>query len=62
MVLSTLSRLYIVPRMEEFFDRYPDISVELLNFDRPANLIEEAIDVAIHSGDLSDSGLIEKNS
>jgi DNA-binding transcriptional LysR family regulator len=46
--------------MEEFFDRYPDISVELLNFDRPANLIEEGIDVAIHSGDLSDSSLSEK--
>ncbi len=36
MVLSTLTRLYIVPRMGEFFDRYPSISVELLNFDRPA--------------------------
>jgi DNA-binding transcriptional LysR family regulator len=40
MVLSTLTRLYVVPRMGEFFDRYPNISVELLNFDRPANLIE----------------------
>jgi DNA-binding transcriptional LysR family regulator len=60
MVLSTLTRRYIVPRMGEFFDRYPSISVELLNFDRPANLIEEGIDVAIHSGDLSDSSLIAK--
>jgi LysR family transcriptional regulator, regulator for bpeEF and oprC len=39
---------------------YPSISVELLNFNRPANLIEEGIDVAIHSGDLSDSSLIAK--
>jgi DNA-binding transcriptional LysR family regulator len=46
--------------MGEFFDRYPSISVELLNFDRPANLIEEGIDVAIHSGDLSDSSLIAR--
>jgi LysR family transcriptional regulator for bpeEF and oprC len=60
MVLSTLTRLYVVPRMGEFFDRYPSIAVELLNFDRPANLIEEGIDVAIHSGDLSDSSLIAK--
>ncbi|MGB2668922.1 MAG: hypothetical protein WAK48_33375 [Candidatus Acidiferrum sp.] len=48
--------------MDEFFDRYPDISVELLNFDGPGNLIEEGIDVAIHRGDLSDSSLIKKNS
>jgi LysR family transcriptional regulator for bpeEF and oprC len=60
MVLSTFTRLYVVPRLGEFLGRYPDISVELLNFDRPANLIEEGIDVAIHSGDLSDSSLIAK--
>jgi DNA-binding transcriptional LysR family regulator len=60
MVLSTLTRLYIVPRMGQFFDRYPSIAVELLNFDRPANLIEEGIDVAIHSGELSDSSLIAR--
>jgi LysR family transcriptional regulator, regulator for bpeEF and oprC len=46
--------------MGEFFDRHPSISVELLNFDQPANLIEEGIDVAIHSGDLSDSSLIAR--
>src|SRR5580698_4413599 len=44
----------------EFFDRYLSISVEQLNFDRPANLIEEEIDVAIHSGELSYSSLIAK--
>jgi DNA-binding transcriptional LysR family regulator len=60
LVLSTFARLYVVPRMGEFFGRYPGISVELLSFDRPANLIEDGIDVAIHSGDLSDSSLIAK--
>jgi LysR family transcriptional regulator, regulator for bpeEF and oprC len=60
MVLPTFARLYVVPFLREFFGRYPDISVELLNFDRRANLIEEGIDVAIHSGDLPDSSLIAK--
>lgn len=52
------ARLYVVPNLSRFLDRYPDISVELLVSERTLNLIEEGIDLAIHNGELVDSSLI----
>ena len=60
MASPTFSRLYVAPRVAEFLDRYPDIAVELLTSNMPANLIEDGIDVALHGGALSDSSLIIK--
>jgi LysR family transcriptional regulator for bpeEF and oprC len=57
-VAPVFGRLYVVPRLREFFARYPDIAVELLVSERSLNLIEEGVDVAIHNGELSDSTLI----
>jgi LysR family transcriptional regulator, regulator for bpeEF and oprC len=57
-VAPVFGRLYIVPRLFEFFGRYPEISVELLISDRTVNLIEEGIDVDIRNGDLPDSNLV----
>jgi LysR family transcriptional regulator for bpeEF and oprC len=50
-------RLYIVPRLPEFFARYPDISIELLVSERPINLVEEGVDLAIRNGELADSSM-----
>lgn len=57
-VAPVFGRLYIVPRLSEFFGRYPDIVVELVVTDRIVNLVEEGIDLAIHNGDLKDSNLV----
>src|SRR5260221_2377972 len=46
------ARLYVVPRLPAFLDRYPDISVELLVSGSTLNLIEPEIDLAIHNCDL----------
>ena len=51
-------RLFITPRLPEFFARYPDISVELSASDRPINLVEEGIDIGIRIGGLDDSSMI----
>jgi len=59
-VAPVFGRLYIVPRLQEFFVRYPGILVEMVVADRPLNLIEEGVDLAIHNGDLRDSSLIVK--
>ena len=53
-------RVYIVPRLQEFFARYPDIIVEFVVTDRTVNLVEEGVDLAIHNGELKDSTLIAR--
>lgn len=57
-VAPVFGRLYIVPRLPEFFARYPDISVELTGSGRNINLIEEGVDLAIRNGELVDSNMI----
>ena len=57
-VAPVFGRLYIVPRLSEFFARYPDISVEAIATDRVVNVVEEGVDLSIHNGELSDSTLV----
>jgi len=57
-VAPVFGRLYIVPRLPEFFARYPDISVELTGSGRNINLVEEGVDLAIRNGELADSSMI----
>jgi hypothetical protein len=47
-VAPVFGRLYIVPRLQEFFTRYPDIVVETVVTDRVVNLVEEGVDLALH--------------
>jgi DNA-binding transcriptional LysR family regulator len=54
------SHLYIVPRLLEFYARYPEVVVELSVSERMTNLVEEGIDVAIRNGALSDSSLVAR--
>ncbi|HEY2480865.1 MAG TPA: LysR family transcriptional regulator [Caulobacteraceae bacterium] len=53
-------RLYVVPRLAQFFARYPAVAVELVVADSLINLIEEGLDVGVHNGELSDSTLIAR--
>jgi DNA-binding transcriptional LysR family regulator len=39
-------------------DAYPSLKVELLPAEEPSALIRNGADLAIHSGDLFDSGLV----
>lgn len=50
-------RLYITPKLPDFFATYPGISVELSATDRTVNLVEEGVDLAIRIGDLTDSSM-----
>ena len=54
-VAPVFGRLHVVPRLPEFFVRYPDINVEVIVTDRIVNLVEDGVDLAIHNGALSDS-------
>jgi DNA-binding transcriptional LysR family regulator len=48
------------PILDDFLDAYPMVSVRLLLLDRPVNLVEEGIDVAMRIGELPDSSLIAR--
>ena len=53
-------RLHIVPRLQKFFEAYPDIKVDIRLSDGLSDLVEEGIDVAFRMGELADSSLIAK--
>ncbi|MFT5707456.1 MAG: DNA-binding transcriptional LysR family regulator [Oceanospirillaceae bacterium] len=50
----------ILPLISKFMELYPSITVELELTERVVDLVEENIDVAIRSGNLSDSTMIAK--
>ena len=55
-----LTSSILIPALPAFFDRYPDIVLELGSSDRPVDLIEEGVDCAVRGGALGDSALIAR--
>ena len=51
-------RLHVLRVITDFLTAYPDVSVRLLVTDRPADLVEEGLDVAIRIGVLRNSSAI----
>jgi len=50
----------IIPALPDFFERYPDIVLDLGCSDRQVDLIEEGVDCAVRGGNLADSSLIAR--
>jgi LysR family transcriptional regulator for bpeEF and oprC len=59
-VSTGIGRHVVIPALPRFFERYPDIALELGCSDRPVDLIEEGVDCAVRGGDLIDSSLIAR--
>ena len=55
-----LSSEILLPALPAFFERYPDITMELGSSDRPVDLVEEGVDCAVRGGELVDSSLIAR--
>jgi DNA-binding transcriptional LysR family regulator len=51
-------RLHVLPIVTEFLSEFPDVTVRLMLFDRPVDLVEEGIDAAVRIGALADSSAI----
>jgi DNA-binding transcriptional LysR family regulator len=54
----TFTRLYLVPRLAAFLTEHPRLSIEFILDDRPVDLIEEGVDIALSYGPLGDSSLL----
>ena len=50
-------RMYVVPVVAEYLERYPHSEVSLLLVDRVVNLLDEGVDVAVRVGELPDSSM-----
>jgi DNA-binding transcriptional LysR family regulator len=59
-VAPVFGRVHLLPRLGEFFARFPDIVVEIVVTDRTVDLVQEGIDVAIHNGPLIDSTVVAR--
>lgn len=59
-VPSALGRHLLIPALPQFFEKYPDIQLEVGCSDRPVDLIEEGVDCAVRGGELADSTLIAR--
>lgn len=56
----TFGRLRIIPHLKDFLSRYPDVGIDLVMSDSNADLVEEGIDLAIRSGEVTDTSLIAR--
>jgi DNA-binding transcriptional LysR family regulator len=50
-------KLFVLPVIVEFLQRYPAVEVSALFLDRVVNLLEEGLDVGVRIGDLPDSSM-----
>ena len=49
-------QMHVLPIVTDYLDAYPTMAARTLFVDRPVNIVEEGIDVAVRIGHLSDSG------
>lgn len=54
----TFGQLHVMPVVNEFLQSWPDVTIDLLLLDRPVNLLEEGIDLAVRIGPLVDSSMV----
>jgi len=53
-----LMQLVVFPQLKRFFERYPNLQLELIVTDRAVNLVEEGIDCAIRGSPISDDSTL----
>lgn len=54
-------QMYVLPVVTEYLDAYPGMRARTFFVDRPVNIVEEGIDVAVRIGHLPDSGFTAIN-
>lgn len=56
----SFGRLQIAPRLHDFLQLHPEVTIDLLLNDQNVDLVSEGVDVAIRIGDLQDSSLLAR--
>ncbi|MFC7300048.1 LysR family transcriptional regulator [Herminiimonas aquatilis] len=59
-VPGAVGRRIIAPALADFFNRYPEIDLEMGCSDRPVDLVHEGIDCVIRGGDINDESLVAR--
>ena len=57
---TSTAQLLIIPNLQSFCDKYPDIQVDLGVTDRPVDLLGENVDCVIRAGQLTDQSLVAR--
>ena len=57
---SLVASLLIIPALSDFFDRFPDIQLDMGVSDRSVDLIGDNVDCVIRAGELSDQSLVAR--
>lgn len=57
---SSVARLIIIPALATFYDRFPDIQLDLGVSDRPVDLISDNVDCVIRGGELLEQSLVAR--
>ncbi len=57
---TVFGRLHIAPHLPEFFERFPEIDIDLTLTDHFVDVIEEGADVVVRVGGLADSSLFAR--
>lgn len=57
---TSVARLVMIPALSSFFERYPDIQLDLGVSDRPVDLIGDNVDCVIRAGELTEQSLVAR--
>jgi LysR family transcriptional regulator, regulator for bpeEF and oprC len=57
---GTIARTLIIPSLDAFFQKYPDIDVRVGLADRNIDLIQEGVDCVVRAGALEESSLVAR--
>ncbi|MFC7287548.1 LysR family transcriptional regulator [Herminiimonas glaciei] len=57
---SRIARRHVAPALPKFFDRFPDIEIDLGSSDLPIDLVHEGIDFALRVGQIVSDSLVAR--
>jgi LysR family transcriptional regulator for bpeEF and oprC len=57
---ASVARLLVIPNLHRFFERFPEIQLDLGVSDRPVDLIADNVDCVIRGGELTEQSLVAR--